>query len=210
MSYLFTTALVAAAFVLPLAAAAQERFPALNPDQLTPEQKAYADSIAKPPRNANFKNPPYRVYIRSPELAKRVEAVSDYVRWNTGQPARLTELAIMITARQWTSHWIWRSHYRAAVRGGLDPNVGADMAAGKRPDSLKPDETVLYNYATEMYRDKTVSDATFAAAIKQFGEQGLIDLVATMGYYDMVAMTLIAAKAIPPREEDVPWLAELK
>jgi 4-carboxymuconolactone decarboxylase len=80
MSYLFTTALVAAAFVLPLAAAAQERFPALNPDQLTPEQKAYADSIAKPPRNANFKNPPYRVYIRSPELAKRVEAVSDYGR----------------------------------------------------------------------------------------------------------------------------------
>jgi 4-carboxymuconolactone decarboxylase len=210
MSYVFTTALVAAAFVLPLAAAAQERFPALNPDQLTPEQKAYADSIAKPPRNANFKNPPYRVYIRSPELAKRVEAVSDYVRWNTGQPARLTELAIMITARQWTSHWIWRSHYRAAVRGGLDPKVGADMAAGKRPDSLKPDETVLYNYATEMYRDKAVSDATFAAAVKQFGEEGLINLVATMGYYDMVAMTLIAAKAIPPKEEDVPWLAELK
>ncbi|SRR6266508_1103428 len=209
MSHLFTTALIAAAFVLPQAAGAQERYPALNPDQLTPEQKAYADSIAKPPRNANFKNPPYKVYIRSPELAKRVEAVSDYVRWNTGQPARLTELAIMITARHWSSHWIWRSHYRAAVRGGLDPKVGADIAAGKRPDTMKEDETILYNYATEMYREKSVSDATFAAAVKQFGERGLIDLVATMGYYDMVAMTLIAAKAIAPREEDVPPLAEL-
>jgi 4-carboxymuconolactone decarboxylase len=210
MQHLPAIACVALALALPQRAAAQERFPPLSPEQLSPEQKAYAESIAKAPRNANYRNPPYAVFIRNPELAKKVEAISDYVRWNTGQPARLTELAIMITARQWTSHWIWRSHYRAAVRGGLDPKVGADMAAGKRPDSLKPDETILYNYATEMYRDKAVSDATYAAAVKQFGEQGLIDLVATMGYYDMVAMTLIAAKAIPPKEEDVPWLAELK
>lgn len=209
MQHLLTTLLVAAVFTLPFAAAAQERYPALNPDQLSPEQKAYADSIAKPPRNANFRNPPYRVYIRSPELATRVEAISDYVRWNTGQPARLTELAIMITARHWSSAWIWRSHYRAAVRNGLEPKVGADIAAGRRPDSMKEDETILYNYATEMYRDKAVSDATFAAAVAKFGERGLIDLVATMGYYDMVAMTLIAAKAVPPKEADVPELVAL-
>src|SRR6476620_9885784 len=111
------TALVVAAVALPQIAGAQERYPELRMDQLTPEQKAYAESIAKPPRNANFKLPPYKVYLRSPELAKRVEALSDYVRWNTGQPARLTELAIIITARHWSNSWIWRSHYRAAVRG---------------------------------------------------------------------------------------------
>src|SRR4051812_40611971 len=103
MKHLMTTAIVAAAFALVQAAAAQERYPALNENQLSPEQKAYVESISKAPRNANFKAPPYKVYIRSPELAKKVEAVSDYVRWGTGQPARLTELAIMITARQWSS-----------------------------------------------------------------------------------------------------------
>jgi 4-carboxymuconolactone decarboxylase len=61
----------------------------------------------------------------------------------------------------------------------------------------------------EMYRDKTVTDATYAAAVKQFGEKGLIDLVATMGYYDTVAMTLITAKAVAPKEADVPQLASL-
>ena len=71
-----------------------------------------------------------------------------------------------------------------------------DIAAGKRPTKMKEDETILYNYATEMYRDKAISDATFAAAVKAFGEKGLIDLVATMGYYDTVAMTLITAS--PP------------
>jgi 4-carboxymuconolactone decarboxylase len=147
--------------------------------------------------------------MRSPDLAKKLEEVSDFVRWESGQPPRLTELAILMTARQWSNQWIWRGHYRAAVRGGLDPSVGADIAAGKRPEKMKPDETILYNYATEMYRDKAVSDPTFAAAVKAFGEKGLIDLVATMGYYDIVAMTLITAKAVAPKEDDVPQLAAL-
>jgi len=211
MKHLFTTVPVTAAFALPLAAVAQERYPALNPDQLSSEQKAYVENLQKPPRNNTtaLKNPPFKVYMRSPELASKLEAVSDYVRWGTGLQPRLTELAIMITARQWSSQWIWRGHYRAAVRGGLDPSVGADIAAGKRPEKMKEDETILYNYATEMYRDKAVSDATFAAAVKQFGEKGLIDLVATMGYYDTVAMTLISAKAVAPKEDDVPQLAAL-
>jgi 4-carboxymuconolactone decarboxylase len=211
MRHLFTTALVTAAFALPLAAAAQERYPTLTPDQLSPQQKAYVDNLQKPPRNNTtaLQNPPFKVYMRSPDLAKKLEEVSDFVRWESGQPPRLTELAILMTARQWSNQWIWRGHYRAAVRGGLDPSVGADIAAGKRPEKMKPDETILYNYATEMYRDKAVSDPTFAAAVKAFGEKGLIDLVATMGYYDIVAMTLITAKAVAPKEDDVPQLAAL-
>ena len=211
MRHPLTTALMTAAFALPLSALAQERYPALNADQLNPEQKAYIENLQKPPRSNTtaLKNPPYKVYMRSPELAARLEAVSDYVRWGAGQPPRLTELAIMLTARQWSSDWIWRAHYRLAVRGGLDPSVGADIAAGKRPEKMQADETILYNYAMEMYRDKAVSDATYAAAVKQFGEKGLIDLVATMGYYDTVAMTLITAKAVTPKEDDVPQLAAL-
>jgi 4-carboxymuconolactone decarboxylase len=203
--------MIAFAAALPLAAAAQERYPALNPEQLNPQQKAYVDNLQKPPRNNTtaLKNPPFKVYMRSPELADKLEAVSDYVRWGTGLQPRLTELAIMITARQWSSQWIWRGHYRAAVRGGLDPSVGADIAAGTRPTKMKEDEAVLYNYAMELYRDKAVSDASYASAVKQFGEKGLIDLVATMGYYDTVAMTLITAKAIAPKEDDVPQLAAL-
>jgi 4-carboxymuconolactone decarboxylase len=211
MRHLLTTALMTAAFALPLSAAAQERYPAPTAAQLHPEQKAYIEKLQKPPRSNTtaLQNPPYKVYMRSPELAAKLEAVSDYVRWGAGQPPRLTELAIMLTARQWSSDWIWRAHYRLAVRGGLDPSVGADIAAGKRPEKMQADETILYNYAMEMYRDKAVSDATYAAAVKQFGEKGLIDLVATMGYYDTVAMTLITAKAVAPKEEGVPQLAAL-
>jgi 4-carboxymuconolactone decarboxylase len=210
MKLLSTIAFVAA-FGLPQFAAAQDRYPPLKLDQLSPEQKAYIESLQKPPRNNTtaLQNPPFKVYMRSPELASKLEAVADYVRWGSGQPPRLTELAIMITARQWSNQWIWRGHYRAGVRGGLDPSVGADIAAGRHPTKMKEDETALYNYATEMYRTKAVADATYAAAVKAFGEKGLIDLIATMGYYDVVAMTLITAKAIAPKEDDVPQLAPL-
>jgi 4-carboxymuconolactone decarboxylase len=206
-----TAALMSAAFTLPVTALAQERYPELRLDQLSPEQKAYIENLQKPPRSNTtaLKNPPFKVYMRSPALASKLEEVSDYVRWGTGLEPRLTELAIMITARQWSSQWIWRGHYRAAVRGGLDPSVGADIAAGRRPAKLKEDEAILYNYAMELYRDRAVSDASYAAAAKQFGEKGLIDLVATMGYYDTVAMTLITAKAVAPKEDDVPQLAAL-
>jgi 4-carboxymuconolactone decarboxylase len=211
MKHLSACLIVAAASALPLTAFAQERYPELKPEQLSAAQKAYLEHLAQPPRNntTGAKNPPFKVYMRDPALASKLEEVSDYVRWGTGLEPRLTELAIMITARQWSNQWIWRGHYRAALKGGLDPSVGADMAAGKRPEKLKDDERALYDYATEMYRDKAVSDATYATAVKQFGEKGLIDLVATMGYYDTVAMTLITAKAVAPKEDDVPQLAAL-
>src|SRR5947209_18372286 len=112
MKHLFTTTLVTAALALPLAAVAQERYPELKPEQLSAQQKAYVESLAKPPRNNTtaLKNPPFKVYMRSPDLAGKLEAMSDYVRWGTGLEPRLTELAIMITARQWSSQWIWRGH----------------------------------------------------------------------------------------------------
>ena len=87
---------------------------------MTPPQKAWADAIAVPPRNAKFGNPPYRAYIRNPDLAPRLSALSDYLRWNTSLPPRLSELAILITARQWTAQYEWFAHYPLALKGGLD------------------------------------------------------------------------------------------
>jgi hypothetical protein len=102
------------------------RFAPLKADELTQAQKAWADMIAAPPRNAKFVNPPYRAYIRNPDLAPRLSALSEYLRWNTSLPPRLSELAILITARQWTAQYEWFAHYPLALKGGLDPKVAND------------------------------------------------------------------------------------
>src|SRR4051794_36884481 len=114
----------------PALAQNSERFPPLKYEQLTPEQRKWADEIAAPPRNAKFTNPPYRIYLRSPELAARATAMSDYLRWNSSLPARLSEFAILITAREWTQQFEWHQHYPLAVKGGLDPKILADMIVG--------------------------------------------------------------------------------
>jgi 4-carboxymuconolactone decarboxylase len=187
------------------AAQDSSRFPALRLDQLTPEQKKWADDIAAPPRNAKFINPPYNEYIRSPELAARATAFAGYLRWNTSLSPRLSEFAILIAARQWTQQYEWHQHYPLAIKGGLDPKILADIVVGKRPGELKDDERILYDFVTQIYRNKNVSDVTFDAAVAKFGERGVMDLIGIVGYYDFVSMTLIAANAAPPKD-DVPVL----
>jgi 4-carboxymuconolactone decarboxylase len=205
MKYLSAIACIAA-LLSGSQAASQEpaRFAPLQADQLSPEQKAWADSITAPPRNANFANPPYRAYIRAPELAKRVIPLSDYVRWNTSLPPRLSELAILITAREWTAQYEWHAHYPLAIKGGLDPKIAADIAAGKRPEGMKDDEAAVYDLAKELYRDKKVSDAAYKAALSQFGERGIMEIIAIIGYYDLVSMTLITMQAEPTSSSVTP------
>lgn len=181
-----------------------QRFAPIPLDKLDPQQKAWADEIAVPPRNGKHTNPPYRAYIRNPELAKRLSPLSDYLRWKTSLPPRLSEMAILITAREWTAQYEWFAHYPLALKGGLDPKVADAIAADQRPAHMKPDETALYDLATELYRNKAVSNATFQAAVAQFGEAGIMDAIAIMGYYDLVSMTLITMQAAPPNDSVKP------
>jgi 4-carboxymuconolactone decarboxylase len=156
--------MISLAMAAPSRAQESTRFPPLKLEEMTPAQKSWADLISAPPRNAKFVNPPYRAYIRNAELATRLSALSDYLRWNSSLPPRLSEFAILITARQWTAQYEWYAHYPLAIKGGLDPKIAADLAAGRRPEAMKDDEAAVYDLATEIYRDKKVSDPVYKAA----------------------------------------------
>jgi 4-carboxymuconolactone decarboxylase len=197
---------LAVLFAAPQAGRADDitRFLPLKAEELSPPQKAWADMIAAPPRNAKFVNPPYRAYIRSPDLAPKLTALAEYLRWNTSLPPRLSEMAILITARQWTAQYEWFAHYPLAIKGGLDPKVADDIAAGRRPDTMKDDEAALYDLAMALYRDKKVSDPVYKAALEKFGERGIIDIIAIMGFYDITSMTLITMQAGAPNESVPP------
>jgi len=184
------------------------RFAPLKADELSPAQKTWADMIAAPPRNAKFGGPPYRAYIRNPELAPRLSALSDYLRWNTTLPPRLSEFAILLTARQWTAQYEWFAHYPLALKAGLDPKILGDVAAGRRPETMREDEAALYDLVTALYRDKKVSDPVYKAAVDKFDERGLMDIIGIIGYYDLVSMTLITMQAGAPNDS-VPPLPSL-
>jgi 4-carboxymuconolactone decarboxylase len=185
------------------------RFPPREPDQLLPAQKAWADTLAAPPRNGKITNPPYRAYVRSPDLAARLTELASYLRWHTSLPPRLSELAILITAREWTAQYEWYAHYPHAIEGGLDPKVEAAIAEGKRPEGMRDDETALYDLATSLYRDRKVSDAVYKAALEKFGERGIMDIIGIIGFYGITSMTLITMQAGVP-EGKVPPLPVLE
>lgn len=109
------------------------RFAPLKAEELSPPQKAWADLISAPPRNARFTVPPYRAYIRNPDLAPKLSNLSDYLRWNTSLPPRLSEMAILITARHWTAQYEWTAHYPLAMKGGLDPKIADAIARARGP-----------------------------------------------------------------------------
>jgi 4-carboxymuconolactone decarboxylase len=180
------------------------RFAPLKAEELTPPQKAWADELAAAPRNGKFGNPPFRAYIRSPDLAPKLTALADYLRWHTSLPPRLSELAILITAREWTAQYEWYAHYPHAIEGGLDPKVAAAIAAGKRPDGMREDERALYDLATALYRDRKVSDAVYKAALDKFGERGIMDIIGIIGFYDITSMTLITMQAGAPDGKPAP------
>jgi 4-carboxymuconolactone decarboxylase len=101
-------------------------------------------------------------------------------------------------ARQWSQNYEWNAHYQLALNGGLTPDIAKAIAEGRRPERMAEDEEILYDFATELQRNYSVSDATYARAVAQFGEQGVIDTVSLMGYYTMISMVLNTARTPLP------------
>ena len=178
-----------------------ERFPAIPPEQMTPEQRRAAEGIVSGPRGGM--RGPFNAWLRSPEVADRFQRVGEYVRFKTCLPFNLNELAILVTAREWTSQYEWFAHRRLALQAGLPEHIADAIAAGKRPAPMSDDEAMVYDFATELHRTKEVSDPTFDRVKARFGEQGVIDLVAVCGYYTAVAMTLNLSR-VPLPEGAVP------
>ena len=189
-------------FLAAAAALCQERFPAIPSERMTASQTRVAGAIVAGPRKGL--SGPFHAWLRSPELADRLQRVGEYLRFSSSLPPRLNEFAILITARHWTAQYEWYAHHALAMKAGLGPKVAADLAAGLRPRGMQEDETVVYEFSTQLHRDKSVSDAVFQAALAKFGEQGTMDLIAVNGYYDIVSMTLNVAQVGLPAGEKLP------
>lgn len=209
-----------AAIMLPTGSRAQDtrRFKLIPLEDMTPAQRDLADSIRSGPR-ANVAGSaatagttpgsPFSVFLRSPEVGEHLQRVGSYIRFKSSLGFKLNELAILITARQWSAQYEWFAHHRLALQAGLDPEIATAIAQGKRPQNMPSDEAIIYDFCTELHQQKAVSDPTYQAALQRFGEQGLMDLIAVNGYYSLVAMVLNVDRT-PIPDGGPPPLAPLK
>jgi 4-carboxymuconolactone decarboxylase len=180
-----------------------ERFPEIPLDKMTADQRSAAEAIMNCPRGRM--SGPFNAWLRSPVLADRFQKVGEYVRFNTSLDKRLNEMAILMTAQAWGAQYEWYAHAPLALKAGLDPAVVKAIGAGRKPDQMKDDEAIVWEFTTQLRRDHGVDDAIYAKALEKFGERGIIDLVAVNGYYDAVSMTLNVARVKAPADAEMPF-----
>ena len=177
--------------------AAQNRLPPIPEGQLTDAQK---EALAEFSGVRGPLSGPWHAIIRSPGLLNPARAMSDYLRFNSSLPPRLSEFVIIMTAREWTSQYEWNAHHGLAMRGGLSPDVATAVAEGRRPEGMAADEAAVYDFCMELHRNRSVSDATYARALEQVGEQGIMDMIGLSGWYTMVSMVLNTARIPAPED----------
>ena len=145
---------------------------------------------------------PSGIWLHSPELGERVRAVNQYLRYETALERRLTELAILVTARELDNQFEWTAHEPAALADGLSQEI-IDIVKYRRPSAgLGPSESTVVDFGREVFRDKKVRSETFARAVGIFGYEGVVNLAALMGNYAMTAVILDAVdQQVPPDRE---------
>src|SRR5262249_60857886 len=111
---------------------------------------------------------PFAVLLRSPELMTRAQQMGEYLRYRSAIGQRLSEFAILITAREWTQDYEWYVHQPHALKAGLKPEIVEAVFEGRRPAGMAADEEALYDFVTELNHTKRVSDTAYERAVKQF------------------------------------------
>jgi 4-carboxymuconolactone decarboxylase len=176
-----------------------DRLPPLPPEQWSAEQRAAVDEVVRGPRGRLLA--PFVPLLRSPELMTHAQRMGEYLRYRNVLGQRLTELAILVTARQWSQPVEWAIHAPIAQREGIADETIAAIAEGRRPTTLADDEAVVHDFTVELHRDRAVSDATWGRALERLGERGVVDLIGVAGYYGFLAMVMNAARTPAPASD---------
>ena len=166
------------------------RIPLPTPETMTPEQRKVYDMIVTGPRGTLVG--PLRAALHRPELAEKWQQLGELLRFRTSLFPQFSELAILVTARRWSCQVEWYIHARAAAACGVDPEIIEAIRNGQKPTFADANARLIYDYSVELSTRGKVSEAVYHATLAAFGEVGMVELTALVGYYTMVAMTLNA------------------
>src|SRR4051794_30457784 len=164
------------------------RLKLLSPGEMNADQKqTYDESIAgkrgAPP-------PPMMAWLNSPEMARHATRLGGFLRFDTVFSAAESEIAILVTARHWTSHYEWYAHKRLALKGGLDPKIIDDIRDRRTPTFDDAKGQMIYDVAKSLHEGHGLSKMLYDEAVDVLSVRGLVEIIGLCGYYTMVSMTL--------------------
>ncbi len=171
-------------------------------DQMTEEQRDLHDLIAKQ-RSRGQVQGPFAVMLRAPDVCERVAEMVNHLLQETRVPLTLKELAIITIARQYTAQYEWYVHAKRAKEVGLDDTVIDAIRHCRRPDFNSFNESLVYDMTMEMVEKRQLGDALYASAMDAFGDAALVELVALIGFYVMIAVFLVSFEVAVPDPDAV-------
>ena len=167
------------------------RLPLVKREEMDEQGQRFYDAVTGPhSRTLVGLQGPSGIWLHSSELGERVRAVNQYLRFETTLARRLTELAILVTARELDNQFEWTAHEPAALKEGLDPGIIEVVKQRKPTAGLGTKETLIIDLGRKLFRERKVDPDTFAQALEVFGSRGLVELAALMGNYAATAIML--------------------
>ena len=180
------------------------RLAPLEEAQMNQPQRALLEALRAGPRGKGIAvRGPFAAWLHAPEYGLLAQALGAHCRYNTALPPRLSEFAILCTARKWRAQYEWFAHEPMAARAGVKPKTIADLRAGREPKSAPKDERAIYAFVQEIYKTRRVSDRTYRRVHDFVGDAAMVELVGILGYYTLIAMTLNVFRMMPPADVEL-------
>jgi 4-carboxymuconolactone decarboxylase len=177
------------------------RLAMIDEQQMNDAQRALLEALRAGPRGKSITpRGPFAVWMHAPEFGDLAQKVGAHCRYKTALPPRLSEFAILCTARLWRAQYEWFAHEPMAGKGGVKPKTIQALRAGRAPKSAPKDERAIYDFVQELYKTKRVSDRTYKRVHSFLGDAATVELVGILGYYVMISMTLNVFRMMPPQE----------
>ena len=179
-----------------------DRMPPLAPEAQTPQERDGAERFIALRGQPVFG--PFAPLHRSPELMLRVAAIGEFTRKSLCFGVKLSEIAILSVARAYDQPVEWAIHAQIAAKAGLPAAIIDAISEGRRPAVMDDDETLIYDCVVEIERGKRLSDTSYAALKARFGDQGVVELAALIGYYQLLATVMNVARTQSPEGPALP------
>ena len=178
------------------------RLALVDETRMTEAQRALLDAIRLGPRGASITpRGPFCVWMHAPELGHFSQALGGFCRYKTSLSPRLSEFAILCTARLWRAQYEWFAHAPIAEKAGVSAKTIESLRLGRPPKSAQKDERTIYEFIQELYKTRRVSDRTYKKTHSLLGDKATVELVGILGYYVLVSMTLNVFRMFPPENE---------
>jgi 4-carboxymuconolactone decarboxylase len=185
------------------------RLETIDEHKRSPVQQSLVDAIASGPRGKFNNSGPFAIWLHAPEFGMPAQQLGGHARLNTSVPPRLSEFAVLVTAKFWRSHYEWFVHAPIAEKAGVNPQTIADLRTGRSLKSASKEERAVYDFMKELYKTRRVSDRTYKRLRDVLGsEKTLVEFVGIIGYYVMVAMSLNVFRMLPPEDSALPFGTE--